>query len=117
MVHPFSGMRVVTFPPVLQGFNLDAWALGLCLLHLLTGQPHYEVYDGVRCPAMLAEALLDEWNVDNGGKAYRCVQVCKMCWFGKGGDPGHRVRWGSRVHLRGLVTPSPPVVAVVPLCW
>lgn len=53
-----------------HGFNLDAWALGLCLLHLLTGQPHYEVYDGVRCPAMLAEALLDEWNVGNGGKAY-----------------------------------------------
>jgi hypothetical protein len=54
-----------------QGFNLDSWALGLCLLHLLTGQPHYEVLETVRCPAMLAEALLDEWNVEGAGKAYR----------------------------------------------
>ena len=48
----------------LQGFGADAWALGLSLLHLLTGAcPYEETLAGVRCPAPLRDALERVWTL------------------------------------------------------
>ena len=45
-----------------QGFAADAFGLGLCVLHLLTGKaPYEELLAPVRCPAELRAALLRVW--------------------------------------------------------
>jgi len=41
-----------------QGFDSDVHALGLCLLHLCTGDaPYEETVEALRCPAALAGEL------------------------------------------------------------
>jgi serine/threonine protein kinase len=45
-----------------QGYEADAWGMGLCLLHLLTGRaPYEELLAGVRCPAELRRSLEAVW--------------------------------------------------------
>jgi serine/threonine protein kinase len=47
-----------------QGFAADAWALGLCAVHLLTGHaPYEEILSDVRCPdGAFKRALLSAWS-------------------------------------------------------
>jgi serine/threonine protein kinase len=46
-----------------QDFSADAWALGLCFLHLLTGNcPYEEVLESVVCPASLRKELYAVWS-------------------------------------------------------
>jgi len=48
-----------------QGYALDVWSLGLCLLHMLTGaMPYEETMAQVKCPDALRGALHAVW----GGK-------------------------------------------------
>ena len=45
-----------------QGYAADAFALGLCWLHLLTGKaPYEELLASLRCPPQLREALHSAW--------------------------------------------------------
>ena len=45
-----------------KGFKADAFALGLCWLHLLTGRaPYEEIVEALRCPAELVQALEAVW--------------------------------------------------------
>lgn len=45
-----------------QTFGADAWGLGLCLLHLLTGRaPYEELLEAVRCPKDLRLVLQMIW--------------------------------------------------------
>jgi serine/threonine protein kinase len=47
----------------LQDYSADAWALGLCFLHLLTGCcPYEEVMEAVICPASLRKELAAVWS-------------------------------------------------------
>ena len=53
-----------------QGYEADAWGLGLCAVHLLTGAaPYEEVMAAVRCPVPLREAMLQLWTSASGGAA------------------------------------------------
>ena len=50
-----------------QSFAADAFGLGLCVLHLLTGKaPYEELLAPVRCPAELRAALLQVWGEPEG---------------------------------------------------
>jgi len=50
-----------------QSFAADAFGLGLCVLHLLTGKaPYEELLAPVRCPAELRAALLQVWGEPKG---------------------------------------------------
>ena len=46
----------------LQGYEADCFAMGLCLLHLLTGRaPYEELFADLTCPPELADALRAAW--------------------------------------------------------
>lgn len=45
-----------------QGHGHDNWGLGLCMLHLFTGQAPYEaILDAVQCPPILKKKLKQVW--------------------------------------------------------
>ena len=78
---PISGRQLTTLentPPdflllgtaATQDYAADAFALGLCWLHLLTGRaPYEEVLEAVTCPAELREALRAVWCAPDKSKA------------------------------------------------
>jgi len=54
-----------------QSYSADTFCLGLCFLHLLTGQePYEELLMDVRCPAYLAERLRKIWLVGDPNDPY-----------------------------------------------
>ena len=56
-----------------QSFAADAFGLGLCVLHLLTGKaPYEELLAPVRCPTELRAALLRVWD-EPAGATYAVV--------------------------------------------
>ena len=53
-----------------QGFAADAFGLGLCVLHLLTGRaPYEELTAPLHCPAELRQALGRVWSVEAAASA------------------------------------------------
>ena len=52
-----------------QDFPADAWGMGLCLLHLLTGHaPYEEVAAPLKCPAELKAVLESVWCAPSEGE-------------------------------------------------
>ena len=57
---------------LLQSFAIDAFALGLSALHLVTGHvPYEELLETVECPPDLGDALIEAWNGTYVPKASR----------------------------------------------
>jgi serine/threonine protein kinase len=51
-----------------QGFKVDAFALGLCWLHLLTGKaPYEELLEPLTCPVDLRASLNSVWRAEGAG--------------------------------------------------
>ena len=54
-----------------QGYGADSWALGLCLLHLLTGYaPYEELLEKLECPQTLQHKLIKEWSDEDPDSPY-----------------------------------------------
>jgi serine/threonine protein kinase len=59
-----------------QGHNHDQFGLGLCMLHLFTGQaPYEELLNDVRCPANFRKALGALWE-DENASGYTLIRTC-----------------------------------------
>ena len=57
-----------------QTYAADAFALGLCVLHLLTGKaPYEEIAAPLRCPAELRAALHAVWGAEGDAAPYAPV--------------------------------------------
>ena len=51
-----------------QGHGHDNWGLGLCMLHLFTGNaPYEEILEDVRCPSILKKKLRAVWEGNKDG--------------------------------------------------
>ena len=51
-----------------HGPSADIWGLGLCMVHLLTGEKPYEEHlEHVRCPLALRELLANSWCAGGSG--------------------------------------------------
>ncbi len=49
----------------MQGFQADTWQLGICFLHMLTGEcPYEEIMDNAVCPEPLALEISKIWKSD-----------------------------------------------------
>ena len=94
----------------LQGYEADCFAMGLCLLHLLTGRaPYEELFAGLTCPPELADALRAAWasapehdvtrehleGDDDNGAVLADTLYRYVCMFGGLADGATRKRGAS----------------------